>query len=54
MYLNYYDAEIGALECDEIEGELDVDCPMFKQAADEFEKEKHRMQVRKLKVFLSA
>ncbi len=43
MFTNYDDVEIGALECEEIEGELDVNCPVFKQAAEEFEKEQKRV-----------
>ncbi|XKL68738.1 hypothetical protein PGB90_006507 [Kerria lacca] len=42
MYVNYDDVEIGALDCDEIKGELDVDSSIFKMVADQFAKEKEQ------------
>lgn len=43
MYVNYDDVEIGALDCDEIKGELDVDSSIFKMVADQFAKEKEQV-----------
>ncbi|KAK7574144.1 hypothetical protein V9T40_011335 [Parthenolecanium corni] len=40
VFGGYDDTEIGALECEDIEGELDTDCPMFQKAAEEFERER--------------
>lgn len=44
MYAGYDDMEIGALDCDDIEGELDMNSHLLKVAADEFDKQ--RKQVR--------
>lgn len=43
MYANYDDMEIGALECDDIEGEIDINSPLFQMAAKEFEKERQQV-----------
>lgn len=40
MFANYDEAEIGALDCDEIEGEIDINSQLLQKAADEFEKER--------------
>ena len=49
MFANYDESEIGALDCDEIEGEIDTDSQLFKIAASEFAKE--RQMVRPGNVF---
>lgn len=40
MFASYDENEIGALDCDEIEGEVDLESEILKQCADEFEKER--------------
>ncbi|XP_065223601.1 protein LTV1 homolog [Planococcus citri] len=42
MYAGYDDMEIGALDCDDIEGELDMNSHLFQMAANEFEKERKK------------
>lgn len=44
MYANYDELEIGALDCDEIEGEIDMDSQLFKMAAKEFEKDRQMVK----------
>lgn len=40
MFADYDETEIGALDWDEIEGELDVDSQLFQKAANDFIKER--------------
>lgn len=42
MYASYDDNEIGALDCDEIEGHIVENSDILMQCADEFEKSKKR------------
>lgn len=51
MFANYDESEIGALDCDEIEGEIDTDSQLFKMAAAEFEKERQMVFVKNFPVF---
>ena len=44
MFANYDELEIGALECEEIEGEIDTDSQLFKIAAEEFEKDRQMVK----------
>lgn len=41
MYAMYDDNEIGALDCDEIEGHVETDSDLLMQYATEFEKQKN-------------
>ncbi|XP_075233270.1 LTV1 ribosome biogenesis factor [Lycorma delicatula] len=46
MFASYDENEIGALDCDEIEGEIDLESEMLKQCADEFEKERTKEELK--------
>lgn len=46
--------EIGPLECDLIEGELDTDCRLFREAAEEFIKESQMVGPRFAPLFFPA
>lgn len=47
MYASYDENEIGALDCDEIEGHVPETSDILLQYADEFEKSKKREQLDK-------
>ncbi|KAG8234396.1 hypothetical protein J437_LFUL014614 [Ladona fulva] len=46
MFESYNDNEIGALECEEIEGDLPMDAGILAQCADEFEQERARIALK--------
>lgn len=45
MYANYDETEIGALDCEEIEGDIDPSNDVLLQIADEFEKTRKRVSI---------
>lgn len=47
MYADYDENEIGALDCDEIEGHVEESDSILLQYADEFEKQRRREQIDK-------
>lgn len=47
MYAGYDENEIGALDCDEIEGHVEESDSILLQCADEFEKQRRREQIDK-------